>query len=890
MTYLYRCLTAIVFLTLVYACDSAPDVELVKLDAAAEAPPGRLSGIARPTAYYLDLIMDPRLDGFTGSVTIDIQLLQDSNLIWLHGKDLEVSSVQATLADGSTVSGEYTQVLDSGVARLHFSEALPAGAVSVKLEYGALFSRNLTGLFKVEEQGESYVLAKSESIQARRYLPAFDEPGMKASYSMRLTVPVGYQVIGNNPELRREAAGDGMETVIFARSRPMSTYLLSLAVGPFDVVEQAPLPANEFRSHALPLRGFSRKGRGGDMSYILDITPQMVEIFERELERPYPFAKLDIVAAPQWPSGATELSAAITYRESLILVGDNPAPGTRLRLINVHAHELSHMWFGNLVTPPWWDDLWLKEGFATWSEPLVLTIMEPDGGHDVIAATYAIGAMELDSLASTRAIREPIVDNNNIRNAYDLITYFKSLGVIHMVDQYFGSQVFRPALGRYIAKFADTEADSPQFYQLIGEETKTPALTETFRSFVEQQGVPLVSADLQCNDGKQVVKLKQQRYRPLGSMIQADAHRWTIPICLLTPGGERHCVLMDKAEAEIALSLDECPRWLLPNAGGSGYYRWNIPEQQLRALVADFDSFTATEALSILDSLLAAFESGELAPELVWNTIEASSRFPQRQVVTAPLGHLKRYSEHYFTARQKAAMADKMRAWYGPVLAETAASEDPDQQILHTALLEFMALVVKDPEARSTLRRQAEGFTGFQRPAETEALNSDLYESALTVAVQDIGAEFVEHLIEFRSQLDDSRFESASAIALGRVTDLDLLPRIRALVMSDAVGPREKHDLLLSSTATLQTGVANWQWIASNFEQITQQLPGQWLRRTPRFAQEFCSKTAQTQLRELFTTYAELVPGYERALSQTEERLELCMALKDQVLALGEAL
>jgi alanyl aminopeptidase len=244
----------------------------------------------------------------------------------------------------------------------------------------------------------------------------------------------------------RHPVGDGLERLVFATTPPMSTYLLSLAVGPFEIAERKPILPNEFRSRPIPLRGVARSGRANDMNYVLNVTPRMVEIFEQELRRPYPFEKLDIVAAPQWPSGATELSAAITYREQLILVGDDPAPGARLSLLGVHAHEIAHMWLGNEVTPPWWDDLWLKEGFATWATPLVLTILEPEGGHGLNALETSIGAMQLDSLASTRAIREPITDNSDIRNAYDAITYSKSLGVIHMIDRYFGSDVFRPAL------------------------------------------------------------------------------------------------------------------------------------------------------------------------------------------------------------------------------------------------------------------------------------------------------------------------------------------------------------------------------------------------------------------------------------------------------------
>lgn len=304
----------------------------------AEAPRGRLPAGVTPRAYRLDLTIDPREEGFAGSVAIDLELAAPAERIWLHGQGLTVTELRAVPGSGKALAGTYREVAEPGVSVALFPEPLPAGAVTLKIAYSGAFDRNLAGLFKVEEQGQPYVLAKSESIQARSFLPGFDEPGLKATFDISLTIPRGFEAIGNEPIVARAPAGDGMETVHFAPTRPMPTYLLSLAVGPFDVVERPPLPANAVRENAVPLRGVARAGRGDAMNVVLDVTPRMLEIFEKELQRPYPFRKLDIVAAPQWPSGATELSAAITYREQRILVGDDPAPGARLSLLGVHAH------------------------------------------------------------------------------------------------------------------------------------------------------------------------------------------------------------------------------------------------------------------------------------------------------------------------------------------------------------------------------------------------------------------------------------------------------------------------------------------------------------------------------------------------------------------------
>ena len=851
----------------------------------AEAPRGKLPDGVRPTAYRLDLNLDPRKERFGGQVEIDIELDKASDHIWMHGNNIDVTDIKALVPGQDTpVSANYRQMLDSGVVRVDFAGGVPAGKITLRIQYNAPFDNNLAGLFKVEEKGDAYALAKSESIQARRFLPGFDEPGLKATYDISLTIPKGYKAIGNAPEASRTDAGEGMEKVTFEQTRPMPTYLLSLAVGPFDVVERPAIPANQYRKQELPLRGFARKGRGKDLKYILDVTPEMLRIFEEQLQRPYPFKKLDIVAAPQWPSGATELSAAITYREQRILVeGEEPAPGLRLALLGVHAHEIAHMWFGNLVTPPWWDDLWLKEGFATWGTPLVLTLMEPDGGHDLNAAVRAISAMQLDSLASTRAIREPIDDNNDIRNAYDAITYAKSLGVIHMVDEYFGADTFRPALGRYIETFADGVASSPDFYKVIGEETNSPQLTDTFRTFVEQKGVPLLQLTLDCNtEGAAKVRISQQRYKPLGSPITDTGKTWSIPFCMRSGSGDSQCEFLTEKEQVVDISGGQCPQWILPNNNGSGYYRFAMDEKLWQPLLETFDTLQPTEQLAVIDSAFAGFEAGQLDSQTLIAVIQKSAASDKRQVVAAPLGYLAKYADHYVSSAQAVNWQAFLKKLYGEKAQGLADSSDNESKLLYSQLLGFLALEAKDADTRKLLQEKALAFTGFGQERDAKALNSDLYESALTVTVQDSGKDFVNHLIKVRGEMDDPLFDNASAEALGRVTDPSLLGAIHNLALSEDMGAREAFGLISNAMAEPALQAKNWDWLRSNFPAVVSKIPEQWRRNTPRFAASFCDRESLKEVQMLFAGQKKLVPGYERAMAQTEESINLCIAQRDQ--------
>jgi alanyl aminopeptidase len=858
-----------------------PPAQPVTIDELREiAPVGILPKNAEPMAYRVELDIDPRRDSFSGVVEIDVLLDRPTTGFWMHGDDLSVTSV-AVKAGDETLEGTWTEVLETGVSWVGFPRRTRVDGVTVTIAYSAPFDVNLAGLFRVEEQGNAYALAKSESIQARRFLPSFDEPRFKAPFNMTYLVPEDMIAIANTPQTARTPASEGYERVEFAATRPLSTYLLSVAVGNFDEVRRPDIPPNAIRDVPIPLRGYARAGKGPELEYALAITPTFVRLFEEAIEQPYPYKKLDIVAAPQWPSGATELAGAITYRESRILASENAGPAFLRSLKEVHAHEIAHMWFGNLVTPPWWDDLWLKEGFATWGEPMVLSQYEPDEGHEAQAVAEAISAMRLDSLASARAVSEPIERNEDIRNAYDAITYRKGMAVIAMADSYFGPETFRPAMGEYVAKFADQSADSADFFDVIGSATGEPDLTEAFQSFVTQNGLPLVTAELICDAPIARVKLSQTRYRPLGSKIDPTT-QWTIPICVAAGDGtafQRTCTMLRKQEDLIALEQPGCPKWVMPNAGGTGYYRFSLDAAGWAGLAEVLPRIPAGDALSTLDSAAAANQAGEMTAKALVDIVSAGTQHNDPRVVASALARFGDIIDRLPSgdarteARARAqALVDTLRGKMGD---QSSSNE------LISRIDAFEALTIRNAEKRGDLVQRLETFmAGTEADAiDPRALGSDLYRTALRVAVEDGDAEMFDRILAAQKSIDDPVFEQAVFSAIGRATSGDLPKRLQAMILSGEMGPRETFSLVQSQMGRSETREETWAFVNDNFSTIAANIPSQWRRRMPRFAASFCDASRTDEIKALFDANATLVSGYERALAETVESIELCDAL-----------
>ena len=341
---------------------------------------GRLSQLVSPKAYDLDFTIDPSQKEFSAQATLTVDLKQRTKAFYVHAREL--SDLQGQLVSGAnnkvTLSVEAESLL-----RIEFDTPLEAGEHSIVIRYKGLFTPDLAGLYRVKAGELDYAFTQFEALDARRAFPCFDEPGFKSRFNVSVTTAKENLVIANTRQLSDTAAGTLQHTVRFAQTEPLPTYLVALAVGPFDVRE-AVIPANELRNTPIPLRGVAVRGKGANLEYAMKVSGPIVEELERYFGIPYPFDKLDLLAVPDFGAGAMENAGAVTFREQLLLLDAATATEAQRRAIfDVAAHEFAHQWFGNLVTMQWWDDLWLNEAFASWLGEKTVRRLNPSWETDL---------------------------------------------------------------------------------------------------------------------------------------------------------------------------------------------------------------------------------------------------------------------------------------------------------------------------------------------------------------------------------------------------------------------------------------------------------------------------------------------------------------------------
>ncbi len=863
MLKLPRCTVALFLLcSIARAADTGP----------AETPPlGLLSDAVKPTAYRLQLTVDPAKARFAGHTEIDAELARPARRIFLHGNGLNVSRV-LVISGTTTLVARYSQVDDTGVARLDLPRELPAGSLTLKFDYQADFSKGAEGLFHARVDKRWYAWTQMEPIDARRMFPGFDQPGFKTPFTVTVTAPRAARVFANSPEASTSAGG-AMSVHHFLPTPPLPTYLVAIGVGPFDVIDTT-VPPNAERPTPLPFRVIATHGQQARMQFAAAEGPKLLGMLEQYLGGPYPFAKLDFLASPL-QAGAMENAGLIIFEDSLILL-DADAPLRQVRdFAEVSAHEMAHQWFGDLVTPTWWTDLWLNESFAEWMGKKIAQQWNPELGIGASELAEAFSAMDTDSLGRGRPIRQVITDNRQIASAFDEITYEKGAQVLSMFESYLGPDLFARGVRLYLSRYPHGNAGAEDFFASLGEAAGNPKIVPAMRSFIDQTGVPLVTVG-----GGARLSLAQTRYRPLG-VDGAAPQTWTIPLCLAR-AATKDCLLLDSASAPATTPPGAGP--LMPNAGGAGYYRFRLDAAGWEGLIAAAATLSGKEALALADSLWADFAAGSGSFTRIVAGARSLSHNAERLAALELGWRLKELAASEMPAEDLPGYRRLMLSLYGSQLtalgtdlrAGAYAAEPAVKQAMRQSLLPFIALEARDAELRERLSAAAAAYLG----GDGRALDPAFRGVALTVAVQDRGPPFLIDLKKALSASSDPLFRSEASGAIGSGNTPELAEQALEMAFSNEIAPLETLRIFFSSARLPATRETTLAFSRDNFQRVIARFP---LFMRPMFISSFdglCSTDDVARIEAYMRPRLQQLGGREMELTQTKDRITQCAALK----------
>jgi alanyl aminopeptidase len=741
---------------------------------AATIPTGRLPRTVQPVRYDVDLRIDPAAERFSGTMRITLTFDTPTREFHLHGKNLTVHAASFTPEGGAAIAVDLTEVDESGVMAVRAAQTM-RGAGTLEVRYDAPYSARLEGTYLTKRGNERYVITQMEAIGARQSFPCFDEPSFKVPWRIAISAPAHEAVFANTREVLAHDVDDGWRRHEFALTEALPSYLIAYVVGPWDLVSWDAIPPTPQRATPLALRGIAPKGLSTKMRYALENTAAIVTALEDYFGIAYPFDKLDIVAAPDFAAGAMENAGLIIYREALLTVDEDSPTRFRQGYFGTHAHELAHQWFGNYVTMPWWNDVWLNEAFATWMATKIGAQLKPEYHDDLDQLDTALYVMAQDSLASARRIAEPVEDWRDIEAAFDGITYQKGGAVLTMIESYVGADAFRAAVRDYMTKHARGNAAADDLIDAIAKRSADASgVHAVFASFLHQPGVPQLDMRLSCADDRATLAVRQSRFAPLG--LQAGSGQsWQLPVCVRYGAAgrtQRHCAMV-RGDQNIVLPGDTCPSYVMPNANGSGYYRFGLDSAAQTALSAAFEQLNPLEQRVFADSAVAAFEAGRT---MLADFADASQRLaasPSRTISLAPSESLRWIEDHLADDPQDRATlrAYITRAWsqnWSRLGPDARATDDDEARLMRNALLGIMLLTARDPQVQAHFGAKGARALGLDgEDVDLASVDSDVRALALGAAIRARGAPAFDALVRL---LEKSRDQAQRRILIGALT------------------------------------------------------------------------------------------------------------------------
>jgi len=824
--------------------------------------------------------VDPAKDRFRGEACIELEIAPGTRSIELHAVDLELGACTARDRAGEVRVARIRPNPERETVTLVLDRPLEGPTASLQLEWQGPLRTDLRGLYLARSGKRRYAATQLEAADARRFFPCFDEPDKKARFRIRVTTPIKNQVVSNGAAVRTEKRAR-QKTVHFAETPKLSTYLIALVVGELEA-------SRPVHAGSTPIRVWCVPGKKHLAGFALEVAAEVLGRLEEYFGLPYPYGKLDLLAVPDFEFGAMENAGAVTFRETLLLVDKKTITlGEKKRVAEVITHELAHMWYGDLVTMAWWDDLWLNEAFATWMAFKIVDGWKPEWKMWLDFESHRAPAFSLDALENTHPIYVPVANASEATENFDVITYEKGASVVRMLESWLGPAVFRRGVRQYIRRHREGNARAADLWRAL-EQAAKKAVTPIVTPWLTQPGFPLVAAQRIDRAGQSHLLVEQERFFA-NPKVGPDARAETRPIPLVLrvrpeKGRDRIVrALVEKKRQEIPLGPASDVRWVYANADESSFIRALHDGAILRALGQELSRLAPAERMGLLGHQWAGVRS-DRAPLADW--LDLATRLgdePEPDVLGAVHGPLTWLVDQAVPALANEHAA-RFRGWladiFSPAFAKlgwSPAKGEADERRQRRAVLISML---------GNLAEDAGVIEGAQQRIGPYLKNRATLEPNLAGPVVDLAAQrgdaalyesYLRTMKGARTPQERTRFE----MSLGAFRDAALVDRTLALSLTADVPTQDVVPLLVRMLGNPAARERTWEFIRER-----------WIDLSPRVSPGLASRLVSAlpalqkplyrrQVASFFATHP--LPTAARALKQALERFELDEDLRARV-------
>jgi len=836
----------------------------------------RLSPDVRPLATDIHLDVDPsRSDHYTGEVGITLQVGRATRRIELHACDMRVRTRAIGRVAGERRAGRVVPHPERETVEVVFDEPIPAGQLRLELGFSSRIRRDLCGLYAVESDGRPFAFSQLAPTNARRFVPCFDEPGMKSRFRLAVTTGAHNTVIANSPVEAEEVLDDGRKTIHFTPTPPLSSYLLALAVG--ELEHSKTVACGE-----TPITVWHVPGRAALCDFALEVARETLGRLEDWFGLQHPYPKLDLVAVPEFEYGAMENAGAVFFRETLLLIDPTTSSvAERKRVAEVICHELAHMWYGNLVTMAWWDDLWLNEAFATWMAFEILDAWRPEWKVWQTFQHRRAAALDADALANTHPIHTPVASAAEAAANFDLITYEKGASVIRMLAGYLDRDVFQTGVRAYIRRHRESNAVAADLWHALAEASGEP-IDRLVGTWLDEPGHPVVRVSRRERNGLGVVELRQRRMRMTPERkragVRRSAPRWTIPMVGrigTVLGGETREVrhLFSRARERIPAQGADLA-FMYANANESGFYRPLHDADVFEDLVAGIASLRPIERQGLIDHQWALVRSGD-AP--LAGMLDLAARLGDDDdpdvlaAVSVPLASLcKRLAPDFAPAFE-----ERLRAWvevyFGGQVDELGfgplPEEDERTRLRRAEILRIVGVIGESSDVleEATLRC-------LRYLEDRAALAPDLCDVVVGMAAMCGGPSIYDAFHIAMRKATTPQEQKRFLLALADFGQPELIDRTLSLCVGDEVGSQDVAFVLIRLLENRHARERTWAFIRRRWSTLKRHLPPALGNRLINATPDLLSRTHRREVAAFFRTHP--LPASDRAVRQALERFD----------------